>query len=192
VHLPEQVIYELGDPAFAGPSHAIASKQTAPVTAPAAAPTVPESPGRAAPQSRPASRSYLTARGAMLAMFVVFLVVSLAAGWLGLTVLAGIGYAAGCGFAPLAVGRRALLHVVVAPPAIFLVTVVITQVLTAQGSTRHGKALSVLEGTLLTLAAVAPWLFAGSALGAGLAWTRGLRVCVRQLRAEIRGEITGS
>jgi hypothetical protein len=137
---------------------------------------------------RLAAGSYVTVRGAMVAMFGIFLVCSLAASWLNVGVLIGLGYVACCVLAPFLVRPQAQLHVVIAPPAIFMAAVILTQVVTAQGSSRHGRILSVLEGTLLTLAAVAPWLFAGTALGAGASATRGLRECVREVKAEFRRE----
>ncbi len=122
----------------------------------------------------------------MMSMFGIFLLCGLAAGWLNFGALTGVGYAASCVVAPFVVRRQAQLHVVVAPPAIFMASVLVTQVLTAQGTSRHGRVLSVLEGTLLTLAAVAPWLFAGTALGVWASATRGLRQCVRELVAGLR------
>jgi hypothetical protein len=128
----------------------------------------------------------------MVAMLGVFFVSDLMASWLHLAAAIGLGYAGACVLAPFFVRRHALLQVVVAPPAIFLIALVISQVLTAQGTSRHGKALSVLEGTFLTLAAIAPWLFAGTALGIGAATTRGLPQSVRELTAELRGETCGA
>jgi len=136
----------------------------------------------------PVAGSYVTVRGAMVAMFGIFLFCILVADWLNLGVLTGVGYVACCVLVPFLVRRQAQLHVVIAPPAIFMAVVILTQILTAQGSSRHGRVLSVLEGTLLALAAVAPWMFAGTALGATASLTRGLRECVKELLAELRGE----
>ena len=133
--------------------------------------------------------SHVTARGAMVAMFGLFLASSLLASWLGHEVLAGLGYVAACLLGPYVVRRHALLQVVVAPPALFLVALVITQMATAQGTGKHGKVLSVLEGTLLILAAVAPWLLAGTAISVGVAIPRGLVQCVRDLKRELREDI---
>jgi hypothetical protein len=154
------------------------------------------SPARAARSGRfwpradvgPLGGSYVTVRGAVVAMFGIFFLCTLVAGWLSLGILIGLGYAACCIVAPFFVRRHALVHIIITPPAIFLVAVILTQILTAQGTTRHGRVLSVLEGTVLTLAAVAPWLLAGSALGVAGAMTRGLAACVRQLAAELRGD----
>jgi hypothetical protein len=135
------------------------------------------------------SRSQITARGAIVAMFGLFFVSDLVAAWSGLEVIAGIGFVASCLLAPYVVRRHALLQVVAAPPAVFLVALLVGQVLTAQGTSRHGKVLSVFEGTLLTLAALAPWLLAGMALGAVAAIPRGIAQCLRELRNELREDL---
>jgi hypothetical protein len=134
-------------------------------------------------------RAYVTARGAVVGMSALFFACNLIDGWAGLAVLAGLGYVAGCVLAPYFVRQYALPLVVAAPPAIFLSGLIVAQVLTAQGSGRHGQALSVLEGTLLTLAALAPWLLAGTALGVCVAIPRGLVRCVREVLTERREDI---
>lgn len=140
------------------------------------------------PWDRTASfRSHLTARGALLGMFTLFLVTTLIASWRGLDVLAGLGYCAGCIAAPVYARREAQLAVVLSTPAVFLLAEIITQALTAQGSSGHSSALSVLEGTALTLADTAPWLFAGTAACVVMALTRGLPYCIRELRASPGG-----
>jgi hypothetical protein len=136
-----------------------------------------------------ADRSYITARGAIVAMFGLFLVSNLIAAWSGLEVVAGLGFAVGCLLAPYVIRRHVLLQVVAAPPAVFLAALLLAQVLTAQGTSRHGKVLSVFEGTLLTLAALAPWLLAGTALGAVAAIPRGLVQCLRELRNDLREDL---
>lgn len=187
--MPEQAAEELRDTGdFAGPFRVSAASPGGPVSVPG--PTAHASATPLPVRSSPASRSYVTARGALAAMFVLFFVSSLVAGWLGLGIVTGFSYAAACVLAPYFASRRALLQVVVAPPAIFVIALIVTQVLTAQGTSRHGRALSVLEGTALTLAATAPWLLIGSALCVVVAIRRGLIGCVRQLRSELRGERT--
>jgi hypothetical protein len=141
---------------------------------------------------QPLAGIYVTIRGALVAMFAVFLLTCLAANWLNVTVLIGLGYVATCVAAPFLVRRNAQLHVVIAPPAIFLTAVLITQILTAQGTSRHGRVLSVIEGTLLTLAAIAPWLFAGTGMGAAAAMTRGLRESIGEVMAQVRGDTAES
>jgi hypothetical protein len=122
-------------------------------------------------------------------MLGLFLVSELVADWFGLAVIGGLGFVAGCLLGPYFVRRHALLQVVAAPPAVFLVALLLVQALTAQGTSRHGKVMSVAEGTLLTLAALAPWLLAGTALGALVAIPRGLVQRVRDLRAELREDL---
>ena len=136
-----------------------------------------------------AGRSHMTARGAMLAMFGLFLAADLAASWTGRQVPAGVGFLAACVLGPYLVRKHALLQVIVASPAVFLVALVITQIATAQGTGKHGKILSVLEGTVLVLAALAPWLLSGVVLGVVAAIPRGLVQCTRDLKQELREDL---
>lgn len=142
----------------------------------------------AAPQTSSA-RSHMTARGAMVAMFGLFLAADLAANWTGHEVPAGLSFLAACILGPYLVRRHALLQVVAATPAIFFIALVVTQIATAQGTGKHGKILSVLEGTALILAALAPWLLGGTALGIVAAIPRGLVQCTRDLKREIRADL---
>ncbi len=203
--MPDQAAKGASGISFAGPLHLVAPDQPEAWTKrePPARAVPPEHASRPPAQSALAqrhpiraesapARSYVTARGAMVAMLGVFLASDLVASWLHLAVLIGLGYAGACALAPFFVRRHALLQLVVAPPAIFLVALIIGQVLTAQGTSRHGKALSVLEGTFLTLAAIAPWLFAGTAVGIGAATTRGLPQSIRELAAGLRGQTSGT
>jgi hypothetical protein len=57
-----------------------------------------------------------------------------------------------------------------------------------QAITAGGGLLSTAEGTLVTLGNVAPWLFAGTALGTVIALARGLTGNVRALRDSLRGD----
>ncbi len=134
------------------------------------------------------ARSYLTTRGALLGLLALNLLVFLLAAWLHVGVLAGIGYLAGAVLAPWYLRREAQLQVTVSVPAIALLAVIMTQALTAQGSSGHGSVISVFEGTFLTLAALAPWLLAGTAACLAIACCRGLPQCVRDLRAALRFE----
>jgi hypothetical protein len=133
-------------------------------------------------------RSHLTARGALLVMFAVSLVTCLIAAWLHADVVAGAGFVTAAILAPVYARRDALLHIVISAPVLFLLAEILMQALTAQGSSSRGSVMSVLEGTLLTLADVAPWLFAGTAICAAVAMMRGLPQCIRDLRAGLRGE----
>lgn len=189
--MPEQAAEQLRDASsFAGPFRAEACARARP-RATASQVRTKARPREPFPvQSAPVPRSYVTARGALVAMFALFFFSCLVAGWLSIGALTGLSYATACVLGPYLVRRQALIKVVAAPPALFLVAVIGTQVLTAQGTSRHGKALSVLEGTALTLAATAPWLLAGTALCIGVAIRKGLLTSLRQLRAELRGEPT--
>jgi hypothetical protein len=119
-------------------------------------------------------------------MFLLSLLACLLAAWLNLSVLAGLGFCAGCVLAPLYARREAQLQIVAAAPVIFLTAAIMTQIVTAQGTSDHGRMLSVLEGTLLMLASAAPWLFAGTAACIALAWRHGLPDCWRELRSGLR------
>lgn len=130
----------------------------------------------------------LTGRGALLAMFALFLVGAAAADRLHLGFLTGFSFLAGCVLAARFTRRSALLAVVVSPPLIFLVAVVCAESVSSSAATGHSGVLSAAEGTILTLAAAAPWLFGGEALGLLLALFRGLPQSVRELRAGLRGE----
>jgi|SRR5580692_370874 hypothetical protein len=134
-------------------------------------------------------RSHVTMRGALLGMFALYLLACLPAAWLHADAVAGIGFVVAAILAPIYARRDALLHIVISAPVMFLLAEVITQLLTAQGSSSRGSAMSVLAGTFLALAAVAPWLFAGTVICVGAAMTRGLPQCVRELRAGLRGEV---
>ena len=137
---------------------------------------------RPAPAGR-SSRPRLTGRGATLLMVAVFLVGNLIAGSTHVPWLAGLSYAAGCLLAVGYARREALLLVVTTPPLIFLLSLLGAELITAGGST----VLATAEGTMLTLAAVAPWLFACTAGCLVVAMTRGLPRCIRDLRAALNG-----
>jgi hypothetical protein len=81
-----------------------------------------------------------------------------------------------------------MLTAVVAPPLLFFVALVSSELLTSHEDTIGHSLTSAAEGTILTLAAVAPWLFAGVLIGLVIAMFNGLPQCVRDLRTELRGE----
>jgi hypothetical protein len=139
------------------------------------------------PDSRPAAR--MTARGAVLAMFLLFFLGTLTAGWLHLGVLTGLSFLAGAALAARYTRRDGLLAVVVTPPLLFFIALVGVEVLTSHAGTVKHSLTSAAEGTILTLAAVAPWLFAGIIAGLAIALFRGLPQCVRDLRTELRGDV---
>jgi hypothetical protein len=131
----------------------------------------------------------MTGRGAVLAMFALFFAGTAVGDLLHLGVLAGFSFLAGCVLAVRFAKRSALLIVVVSPPLIFLLAVACAEGFSSS-ATGHSRVLSTAEGTILTLAAAAPWLFGGEALGLLLALFRGLPQCIRDLRAGLRGPVT--
>jgi hypothetical protein len=137
---------------------------------------------------RPSAR--MTGRGAVLAMFALFFTGAAVADLLHLGFLVGFSFLAGCVLAVRFAKRSALLAVVVSPPLIFLIAVACAESISSSGATGHSGMLSAAEGTILTLAAAAPWLFGGEALGLVLALFLGLPQCVRELRAGLRGPVT--
>ena len=142
----------------------------------------------AAPAASPRAPS-MTARGAILAMLALFFVGMLAAGWLHLGVLTGLSFVAGAALAARYTRRDGLLVVVVTPPLIFLAALVVTEVFTSHADTTKHALTSAAEGVILTLAAVAPWLFAGVIIGLAIALFRGLPPCLSDLRTELRGDL---
>jgi hypothetical protein len=70
-----------------------------------------------------------------------------------------------------------LLTVTVTPPLLFFCALIGVKLVTAGSSL-----VSVLAESLLTLAAVAPWLFAGVALNVGIGMFRGLPRSLADLR----------
>ena len=131
---------------------------------------------------RDTSQTRLTGRGAVMVMLAVFALGLLVASWLGWPVLAGASFVIGSVAAVLYVRPGDLLMVTIAPPLLFGIALVAVKAATATGSV----ALSVAEGMAITMAEVAPWLFAGVVLTLIIAWARGLRGCVRELRQDLR------
>jgi uncharacterized protein DUF6542 len=131
---------------------------------------------------RDTSQTRLTGRGAVMVMLAVFALGLLVASWLGWPVLAGASFVIGSVAAVLYVRPGDLLMVTIAPPLLFGIALVAVKAATATGS----LALSVAEGMAITMAEVAPWLFAGVVLTLVIAWARGLRGCVRELRQDLR------
>ena len=124
----------------------------------------------------------LTERGAVLAMAGCFLIGLLAATLLGWGVLAGLAFVAGCVLAVWYASPPSLLTVVVSPPLLFLGALVLVNALTGSG----GLLFSVVFGSVVTLASVAPWLATGMILTVIIACARGLPRCIRDLIRELR------
>jgi Domain of unknown function (DUF6542) len=128
------------------------------------------------------SRIVLTGRGAVMVMLAVFALGLLVASWTPWPVLAGASFVIGSLAAVLYVAPGDLLMVTIVPPLLFGIALVGVKAATATGSV----VLSVAEGTAITMAEVAPWLFAGMVLTLIIAWARGLSECVRELRQDLR------
>ena len=150
--------------------------------APDWAPRPGTQPGRG-PQPSPGERPglRLTARGAIAGMLVLFFLGLLLASWLHWGVLVGGSFLIGSVAAARYTKRPDLLAVVASPPLLFFFDLVCVKALTATGN----ALLSTAEGTVLTLASAAPWLFAGVALSVIVAWFRGLPWCVSDLRRDL-------
>ena len=134
-------------------------------------------------QTQPhSSRIVLTGRGAVMVMLAVFALGLLGASWTPWPVLAGAFFVIGSLAAVIYVRPGDLLMVTIAPPLLFGITLVGVKAATATGSV----VLSAAEGTAITMAEAAPWLFAGMVLTLIIAWARGLRECVRELRQDLR------
>jgi hypothetical protein len=118
-------------------------------------------------------------------MLLVFFIGVLAADWLHWSPLADASFLLGSAAAAWYTKQRDLLTVAVSPPLLFFIVVICVKALTATGNT----ALSTVEGTALTLANVAPWLFTGVVLSLLIAWFRGLPRCVADLRRDLRPDL---
>ena len=130
----------------------------------------------------------LTGRGAVAGMLAVFFFSLLVASWLQWGVLAGAGFVIGSVAAAWYTKPRDLLTAVVSPPLLFFGALICVKALTAKGS----MIVSTVEGTALTLANVAPWLFVGVAAYLIVAWIRGLPQSVAGLRRDLRPDLPQS
>ena len=147
--------------------------------------TSTEQPGTERANAADRGRITLTGRGAIAGMLLLFLVSLLVANWLQWGVLAGASFVIGGVAAAWYTRPRDLLAVAVSPPLLFFCALVCVKALTAQGAV----IISTVEGTALTLANVAPWLFAGVILYLIVAWARGLPQCVTELRHGLRPDL---
>jgi hypothetical protein len=180
-HVPEQ-------PGAPGPVVAASPSPGRGADRPGRGQASPQARGQRAPASGhsggPATR--MTARGAVLAMLSLFFPGTLTAGWLHFASLTGISFVAGCVVAARYTRRDGMLTAVVAPPLLFFVALVSSELLTSHEDTIGHSLTSAAEGTILTLAAVAPWLFAGVLIGLVIAMFNGLPQCVRDMHAALR------
>jgi len=130
------------------------------------------------------SRILLTGRGAVMAMLAVFALGLLGASWTPWPVLAGAFFVIGSVAAVVYVRPGDLLMVTIVPPLLFGIALLGVKAATATGNV----VLSIAEGAAITMAEVAPWLFAGMVLTLVIAWARGLRACIRELRQDLRAD----
>jgi hypothetical protein len=124
----------------------------------------------------------LTGRGGVLAILVISLAGAFAASAWHLAAFGGACYVGACAFTAWTVRRGQLLPIVVTPPMLFGVAVVCAQAVTSSKGM-----LSAVEGTLVMLGDMAPWLFAGTLLGLVIALARGLAGNLRALGQGLRG-----
>jgi hypothetical protein len=120
-------------------------------------------------------------------MAVLFTLGLLMAAWLGVTVLAGIFFVAGCALAARYTRPADLLTVVLTPPILFSCALLVVEAVTASGS----LFLSVVAGSVVVLASLAWWLLAGLILTVIIAWPRGLPQCLREFRQDLRAAPAG-
>ncbi|WP_336208046.1 DUF6542 domain-containing protein [Nonomuraea sp. LPB2021202275-12-8] len=126
----------------------------------------------------------LTARGAIALTLLATLAGYVLAALLDMPVLIGLAFVAACLLSVMLVNRRELLSLVVTPPLVFFVATLFVELGRALSSV--GIVQSLALGLYGSLSSGAPWLFAGSAVVLGVAWGRGLRDNVRELREELR------
>ncbi len=134
-------------------------------------------------QAQQHSRSILvTGRGAVLLMFAVFTLGLVGASWLSQPALAGGAFVAGNVAAAWYTRPRDLLTVAVTPPLLFCIALMGVKTLTATGN----MTVAIAGGTAITLAAVAPWLLAGTVVSLIIACLRGLPGRIGALRQQLR------
>ena len=130
------------------------------------------------------SRILLTGRGAVMVMLAVFALGLFGASWTPWPLLAGAFFVIGSVAAVVYVRPGDLLMVTIVPPLLFGIALLGVKAATASGNV----VLSIAEGVAITMAEVAPWLFAGMVLTLVIAWARGLRECIRDLRLDLRAD----
>lgn len=127
----------------------------------------------------------LTARGAVTLSLVATIAGYIVASAFDTTPhLVGLVFVAASLFGVLLVHPRELLSLVVTPPLAFFLATLVIELGRALGSVSVVQSLTL--GLYTSLSAGAPWLFAGSAVVLAVAWRRGLRDNVRDLREELR------
>jgi len=140
----------------------------------------PGGPQSAAPTVR------LTGRGAILALLVLSFLGLIVSDGLGWGIFANGTFVVTCILMACYVKPSDLLPVTVCPPLAFFVACVCEKLITSSGGT------AAAEGTLVTLATSAPWLFLGTALTILIGLRRGLLGNIRDLRQGLQGEPDGA
>ncbi|MER6946303.1 DUF6542 domain-containing protein [Nonomuraea sp. NPDC000554] len=126
----------------------------------------------------------LTARGAIALALVATLAGYIVAALVNLPILIGLAFVLASVLGVLLVNPRELLSLVVTPPLVFFAATLFVELGRALGSVSIVQSLAL--GLYGSLSRGAPWLFAGSAIVLAVAWRRGLRDNVRDLREELR------
>ncbi|SEK41368.1 DUF6542 domain-containing protein [Nonomuraea pusilla] len=126
----------------------------------------------------------LTARGAIALALVGTLAGYVLSALVGRTFVVGVAFVGASLLGVVLVNRRELLSLVVTPPLVFFCATLFVELGRAFGSVSIVQSLAL--GLYTSLTGGAPWLFAGSALVLAVAWRRGLRDNVRDLREELR------
>ena len=127
----------------------------------------------------------LTGRGAILALLVVSFLGLIVSDWVDWGMLADATFVAACVAIACYAKPSGLLPVAVCPPLAFFVACVCAELATSAGTT------SAAEGTLVTLATSAPWLFLGTGVTILIGLRRGLLDNIRDLRRGLQGEPDG-
>jgi hypothetical protein len=135
---------------------------------------------RRPPRLEPSGSVKLTGRGAVIGLFAASLLGLLLAAWTGWTAVADALFVMSCGVVAYYTRVPGLRAVMVSPPLTFLAGLVCAELITAPDT------FSAAEGTLVTLATSAPWLFTGTALTIAIAFGRGYRPTIR-VPARMRG-----
>ncbi len=102
----------------------------------------------------------------------------------GLGAITGVAFIGGCLLAVLKVRPNALLTLVATPPLLFLAVIMTSELVRTWGS--DGWLRNIALGLTTTLSIEAPWLFVGTGLVLVVAWFRGLRGNIRELRDQVR------
>ncbi|TYB62662.1 hypothetical protein FXF51_24810 [Nonomuraea sp. PA05] len=126
----------------------------------------------------------LTARGAIALALVATLAGYVLTAVFGVEQLVGAAFVLSSVLGAVLVNRRELLSLVVTPPLVFFCATLFVELGRAFGSVSIVQSLAL--GLYTSMTQGAPWLFAGSALVLGVAWRRGLRDNVRELREELK------